>query len=411
MPQNPSAASAPPPTGRSPLVVIFLTVFLDLVGFGIVIPLLPLYAERFGAGPVLATWLVGVNPLMQFFFAPLWGRLSDRVGRRPLLLLSLFGAALSYLAYGLAGSLVVLFVARALNGVMSATVGVAQAYVADVTPPEERARGMGLIGAAFGLGFIFGPALGGLLAHWGPAAPFLGAAALTGANAVLAFFRLPESLPPEARQKAAAAPARPGLLARFRFLAGRGAGGAPPLLRALYATSFLVTLAMATVEATLSLWADRRWQMSPATVAFFFAYLGVVAVLAQGFLVGRAVRRVGERRLALGGLALLAASLVGIALAPSPALLAVAGAGFALGQGAVVPSLASLVSRQGGPAEQGRLLGTSQSLSALGRVLGPAWGGVALAHLGLPAPYVSGAALALAALLLLAVLGAPAGVP
>ncbi|MDP9348309.1 MAG: MFS transporter, partial [Gemmatimonadota bacterium] len=178
-PSGPGASgprSAPEPRARSssPLLVVFLTVFLDLVGFGIVIPLLPLYAETFGAGPVTVTWLVAVYSLMQFLFAPWWGALSDRVGRRPVLLVGLFGSAASYLLFGLAGSLPVLFLGRALAGFMGANVGVAQAYIADVTPPEERARGMGMIGAAFGLGFVFGPAIGGLLSHFGPAVPFLG---------------------------------------------------------------------------------------------------------------------------------------------------------------------------------------------------------------------------------------------
>ncbi|HEU0079852.1 MAG TPA: MFS transporter, partial [Longimicrobiaceae bacterium] len=157
LPRAPARSAAK----RSPLAIVFVTVFLDLVGFGIVIPLLPLYAERFGAGPVGVTWLVAVYSLMQLLFAPWWGSLSDRVGRRPVLLVGLFGSAASYLLFGLAGSLGMLFVGRTLAGVMGANVGVAQAYIADVTAPEERARGMGLIGAAFGLGFILGPAIGG----------------------------------------------------------------------------------------------------------------------------------------------------------------------------------------------------------------------------------------------------------
>jgi MFS transporter, DHA1 family, tetracycline resistance protein len=393
----PAAPGAP--RGRSPLTVVFLTVFLDLVGFGIVIPLLPLYAERFGAGPVTVTLLVAVYSAMQFFFAPWWGRLSDRVGRRPVLLVGLFGAAGSYLMFGLAGSLATLFVARALNGIMGANVGVAQAYVADVTAPEDRARGMGMIGAAFGLGFIFGPAIGGLLAQFGPAAPFLGAAALAAANGVLAIFRLPESLP--ASRRSAPPPQRPpGAFARLATLLSRRTD---PRLRTLYIVSFLVTLAFAAMEATLSLWADRRWSLSPTGIALFFAYLGTVAVIAQGVLVGRLVRRVGERRAALMGLGCLAAGLAAIPLAPSLPLLAVALALFAIGQGAAMPSVSSLISRTGTEADQGRLLGVSQSVSALARVVGPAMGGVAFAHVGIGAPYVGAAVVALVALAVLAV--------
>ena len=405
-----SAADAPPaptPTpareragGRSPLAVVFVTVFLDLVGFGIVIPLLPLYAARFGAGAVAVAWLVAVYSLMQFFFAPWWGRLSDRVGRRPVLLVGLLGSAVSYAAFGVAGSLAALFAARALGGFMGATVGVAQAYVADVTAPEQRARGMGMIGAAFGLGFILGPALGGFLAQYDARAPFLGAAALALANALLAVFRLPESLPPARR--AAPGESSAGLRERGRAFA---AAVRNPRLASLLATLFLVTLAVGAWEATFSLWADTRWRLSATEVAFAFVYLGVLSTLVQGALVGRMVRRMGERRVALLGAAGLAVGLAGIPLAPSAAWVAAALAAFAFGQGAVSPALSALVSRAAGPHEQGRLLGVSQSLSALGRVIGPAWGGAAFARLGSGAPSLSGAVLALAAVAVLVLAG------
>lgn len=383
-------------TGRSPLAVVFVTVFLDLVGFGIVIPLLPLYGQRFGAGPVAAAWLLAVYSLMQFFFAPGWGRLSDRIGRRPVLLVGLFGSALSYLAFGLAGSLTVLFVARAASGVMGANIGVAQAYIADVTPPQDRAKGMGMIGAAFGLGFIFGPAIGGLLSRFGPEWPFLGAAALSAANGVVAWFRLPESLPPSAR---AAQPARAGLRARMATVLA-----APPRLRRLYATAFLTTLALAAVEATLAMWAVRRWGLTQETIGYGFAAIGLVAALAQGLMVARLVKRIGERRSALLGLGLLAVAMAAVPLAPSLPLVGAALALWAIGQGAATPSVTAMVSHQAGPSEQGRILAASQSLSALGRVLGPWGGGVALAYVGLQAPYLAAAALVLCALAVLATL-------
>jgi len=386
----------PGAAGRSPLGIVFVTVFLDLVGFGIVIPLLPLYGVRFGAGTVAVTWLLALYSLMQFLFAPWWGRVSDRVGRRPVLLLGLFGSAASYLALGLAGSLPLLFAARAVNGFAGANVGVAQAYVADVTGPHDRAKGMGMIGAAFGLGFIFGPAIGGLLLHWGPAAPFLGAGALAAANGVFALFRLPESLPPERRS---VGPVGTGLADRFRTLLG---GGTPARLRVLFAAGFLVTAGIAAMEGTFSLWADRRWALTASSIAFLFAWMGIVGVVAQGFAVGRLVRRFGERRAAVLGLALLAAGLAALALAPTLPLLAAAVALVAMGHGISVPSVSSLISRQGGAGEQGRILGVSQSLSALGRVIGPVAGGVALAHVGSAAPFLSGAVLAAGALLLLA---------
>jgi MFS transporter, DHA1 family, tetracycline resistance protein len=383
--------------GRSPLAVLFVTVFLDLVGFGIVIPLLPLYAERFGAGPVGAAWLLAVYSLMQFLFAPWWGRLSDRVGRRPVLLVGLFGAAGSYLAFGLAGSLAALFLARAAGGIMGANVGVAQAYIADVTEPHDRARGMGMIGAAFGLGFIFGPALGGILSRWGPAAPFVGAAALAALNGVLAWYRLPESLPPDARSPARASA---GLWARLATVAA-----ASPRLRRLYLVGFLATLALAAVEAVVGLWAVRRWAATPEMVGYGFAIVGVIAAAAQGLMVGPLVRRLGERRSALLGLALLALAMAAIPAAPTLPLVAAAFALWAVGHAAATPAISAMVSHQGGAAEQGRLLAASQSLSALGRVLGPWGGGVALAHVGLSAPYLGAAVVALAAFAVLAAAG------
>ncbi|HEU4556839.1 MAG TPA: MFS transporter [Longimicrobium sp.] len=381
--------------GRSPLGIVFLTVFLDLVGFGIVIPLLPLYAQRFGAGAVAVAWLLAIYSLMQFLFAPAWGRLSDRIGRRPVLLVGLFGSAASYLACGLAGSLPLLFAARALNGVAGANIGVAQAYVADVTRPEERAKGMGMIGAAFGLGFIIGPALGGILSRWGFEAPFLFAAALTLANAVLAVFRLPESLPAERR---AARPRGLTLADRTRALFSRET---PGQLRALYLAGFLFTLAIAAAEGTFSLWADARWNATGELVAYVFVYLGVVSVVAHVGVAGRLVRGIGERRAALAGLGGVAAGMVVAALAASwPALLAGLGL-MALGQGIASPAVSSLISRQGGPAEQGRVLGIFQSLSALARAAGPVAGGVALAHVSLAAPFLSASIVTAAAALVL----------
>jgi len=383
------------PAARSPLGIVFLTVFLDLVGFGIVIPLLPLYAQRYGAGAVAVAWLLAVYSLMQFLFAPAWGRLSDRVGRRPVLLVGLFGSAATYLAFGMAGSFPLLFVARALNGAAGANIGVAQAYVADVTRPEERARGMGMIGAAFGLGFIVGPAIGGVMSRWGFQAPFLCAAAITFANAALAVFRLPESLPPERRTDR---PRALTLTDRVRALFGRETAGR---LRALYLCGFLFILGSAAFEGTFSLWADARWHMGRHDVAFFFVYLGAVVAIAQGGLVGPLVRRIGERRTALLGLASVAAGGVLAAEATSwPVLFAGLGM-LALGQGVASPSISSLVSRQGSPAEQGRVLGIFQSLSALGRAAGPVAGGVALAHVGLAAPFLSASAVSVAAAVVL----------
>ena len=195
----------------SPLLIIFITVFIDLLGFGIIIPLLPFYAEHFGASALIVGLLSSSFSLAQFLFAPFWGRLSDRIGRRPVILIGLLGSALSYAFFALATSLPMLFVARSLAGIAGANIPTAQAFIADTTTAETRARGMGLIGAAFGLGFIFGPAIGGFLSHWGYAAPAWFAAALSLANFVAAVFLLPESRPPHARDTS-----RPGRIEVIR---------------------------------------------------------------------------------------------------------------------------------------------------------------------------------------------------
>lgn len=373
-----------PNQGR-PLTILFLTVFLDLVGFGIVIPLLPLYAEEFGASPVAVTWLVAVYSLMQFAVAPWWGQLSDRRGRRPILLIGLFGSGASYLMFGLAGTLGGLFLARILAGVMGANVGVAQAYIADVTSPRERARGMGMIGAAFGLGFIFGPVIGGLLSPFGMSVPFFAAAGLAIGNGILALTWLPESLHEGARRQTVQA----GIATRLRLF--RDLVRIPDL-GVLYLAFFLITFAFAGLEATLSLWADRRWSLTPAEVAYVFAYLGVVVTIVQGGLVGPLVRRWGERRVAIFGAVAFAIGLAATPLAPTPSAVAVALAILALGQGTAVPAVSALISHRAPGSEQGRLLGVSQSLSALGRVVGPVWGGLAFSGIGIGAPYLTGAA-------------------
>jgi MFS transporter, DHA1 family, tetracycline resistance protein len=369
----------------TPLVVIFVTVFIDLLGFGIIIPLLPFYAESFGASAFKIGLLGTSFSLMQFLFSPVWGRWSDRVGRKPIILVGLLGSCLSYLGLALAPSLTFLFIARIVGGIAGANIPTAQAYVADVTTPENRAKGMGMVGAAFGLGFIFGPAIGGVLSRISPQTPMWFASALCLANFVAAWFLLPESRSVSALTKTL------GRMEAFRHAAKQ------PTLLLLLSLFFLVTLAFSGFEATFAIFSEAKFGFTASTIGFVFAFIGVVLALVQGVLVGRVVKIIGERRLI--PLAIFAIAL-GIGLIPFvwnvPTLLGALGV-LALGMGFNNPSLTSMVSRLADPDDQGGVLGLASSLSSLGRVVGPAWGGYLYDAYGMTTPYVSAATLMLIA--------------
>jgi DHA1 family tetracycline resistance protein-like MFS transporter len=373
---------------------LFLIVFVDLVGFGLVIPLLPFYAVRFTTSPREVTLLLAVYSLMQLFTAPLWGRLSDRVGRRPILAISMAASVLAYFWIGSATALWMLFAARALAGACAGNIAAAQAYIADITKPEERAKGMGLIGAAFGLGFIIGPALGGLLAGNDPATadvetPAWVAAGLSFLALAGVALLLPESLPAERRGGRGAA--------RSRFAAILDVLRRPVLSR-LILTLFLVILAFAGMESTFALWAIGQFGWGPRQVGYVFAYVGILSATLQGGLIGRLTRLFGEERLLLCGLASITIGLLVMPVARLPAVLAVAVSALAIGMGLVQPSLNSLISRRAGPEEQGEVLGVSQSVGSLSRVLGPATAGLFFGEFGRNAAFFWGAALVIAAL-------------
>ena len=377
-------------SGRSPLVVLFLTVFIDLMGFGIVIPLLPIYAKQMNATPFAAGALIAVYSLMQLVFAPAWGRVSDDIGRRPVLLMCLAGSAMSYLLLAGAWRLEVLFFARLLAGVAGASIPVAQAYIADVTGPAERARGMGLIGAAFGLGMVIGPALGGGLSLLGPRVPEGFAAGLCLANVLVAAYRLPESLPGSVH--------RPGPFRHPLSLASLRDAVVRPGAASLLAVFFLVTLGFAVLEGTFSLAAADRYGYSQAQVDWLWVYMGLVAVVVQGWLVGRLARRLPERALIVLGSAALGLGFLGIPFAGSAIGLLTALALVVGGQGLASPSLSSLISKTVEESVYGEALGVSQSLSAGARVLGPAGGGLIFSRFDASAAYLAAAACAAGAL-------------
>jgi len=350
---------------RSPLTLIFLTVFIDLVGFGIVIPVLPLYAERFGASPLVIGMLLGVYSLMACIFAPVLGRLSDRIGRRPVLLVSLLGTSLGFLLMGIAETLPILFLGRIIDGITGGNISTAQAYIADVTPLSQRSKGMGLIGAAFGLGFIFGPAIGGILGHVSMAAPFLFAAALAACNAVAAYCFLPESLPPEQRGHPEA---RASVLAVF-------AGGESRGLQLILATYFFTTVAFSLLTATYPLFTKRHFGYNAMENGYIFAGLGLLGALVQGVLMGPLTRWTSDKVLAMIGAAILMAGLIALPMTTASTLLLVATGAIGIGHGLVAAPLSGLASRQGTAASQGRILGLMQSAASMARIVGPVLGG------------------------------------
>jgi len=353
-------------------------VAVDLLGFGIVVPLLPLYARRLGAGPESVGLLLAAFSAAQLVAAPLLGRLSDSIGRKPVLLLSLAGTAVASLLTGLAGSLWLLFVARVVDGASGGSVAVAQAAAADLAAPDQRARVFGLLGAAYGVGFVLGPALGGLAALGGSRLPFLLAAAIAAANAVVARRRLPET------RRAGGGPAPwHRLPAMARLVVGPGV------------VNLLVVGAFSAFEATFALFAHRRVGLGLAGVGAVFALVGVVAAVVQTMVVHPLAARVGQRGALRIGMVLEGSGLVLLIDVHTRGGLVGPLALVTAGQALCTPSLSALVAGSVAGSERGGALGLQQSISALARVVGPALGGLAYsAAVGLP---FAGAALVLAA--------------
>lgn len=355
---------------RSPLVVIFTTVFIDLVGFGIVIPVLPYYAEstQFNAGPRTIGILFASYSIMQLIFSPVLGRLSDKHGRRPVLLISIIGTGIGFLILGFATTLWMLFLGRILDGITGGNISTAQAYIADITTPADRAKGMGLIGAAFGLGFVFGPAIGGILSRWGVGVPFLFAAGLCFANALLLYFTLPETVTPDHPARVSAAGGR-GFAKLVESLKN-------PRLGFVLIIYFLFVVAFSIMTTSFSLYTMFRFGYDAQHTGYLFTYVGILAVIVQGGLIGRLVKRFGELQLVVAGAFLFAGSLFAIPfVGPETGglmALLVGGGLFSIGNSLSAPSLTSLASKSVGPAEQGSVLGVTQSVASLARAVGPA---------------------------------------
>jgi DHA1 family tetracycline resistance protein-like MFS transporter len=366
-----------------PLLVIFLTIFVNLVGFGIIIPLLPFYAETFGASPIAIGLLFAVFSLAQLVAAPVLGDLSDRYGRRPVLLLSLAGTALSFVMLALASSLSMLFVARVVDGLSGGNIATARAYVADVTAPQDRARGYGIIGAAFGLGFIVGPALSAVLSRINYTAPIWAAAAITVVAMVLAWLWLPETA-----HRVTAGTGMP-----FRNLA---AMMRRPGLRRILVIDFGYWCAFAVFQATFALLAARRFGFDAWQTGTFFAAFAVLGAVIQVALIPLIVHRLGDKRTFIAGMLFAASGFVAVTLAPAVAVFALALVPVAIGLALAHPTLASLVSRAARSDEQGRVQGAASVMESLGRTIGPVWGAASLQKVGEALPYVSAAGLLLA---------------
>jgi MFS transporter, DHA1 family, tetracycline resistance protein len=354
-----------------PLLIIFITIFIDLLGFGMVIPLLPFYAQDFQATPLEIGLLVSSYSWMQFFFSPIFGSLSDKYGRRPILFFSIIGSGIGYLMIGLAGSLMMVFAGRILGGITGANLSTAQAYIADITTKENRAKGMGLFGMAFGLGFIMGPASAGILSKFGHEIPFYVAAALSFANAVLLYFILPES-----RKFSEVVREKKGRIAELiesvkdsRFA----------ILTLEY---FLLVMAFAMMTTAFPLYTSHSFGYNAEQTGYILAYVGILAVIMQGGLLGKLSKKFGEANLVIVGCLMLVVSFISVPFVSKDSyglLGLLAGAScFAIGNSISSPALTSLASKNANEFEQGKVLGVMQSAASLARAISPMLTGVLL---------------------------------
>jgi DHA1 family tetracycline resistance protein-like MFS transporter len=376
---------------RSPLFLMALTIFIDFTGFGLVIPLLPFWAEHLGANPFEVGLILTVYALAQFLFTPILGALSDRYGRKKIIFTSLCIEVISFALTALAGSLPMLLIARAVGGIGASNIGSAQAVVSDVTPPEKRAAGMGMIGAAIGMGFVVGPAIGGVLAPHGEATPFWVALCMALVNALLVLSLLPETR----KQRSGQAASREGAGILF---SGWGKVMRHKAIVSLVLVNLFYTLAFTGMEAVFPLLTQKNFGWTAMQNGYVFTYVGIIIVLMQGGLVRQLVKRFGERNLMLFGLVLLGLGLLLLIWSSSLALMLIAVGILSIGDGAVTPTSSAVLSLISPENEQGEILGFSQGIGGLGRTIGPVIAG-ALFSLGAGIPFLAGGLFAILAIL------------
>ena len=364
-----------------------------MLGYGIMLPLLPFFVQAQSGGAAIAGALSSLYASAQLFAGPVLGALSDRYGRRPVLLVCLLGTSFGYLMLGLADSLPLIFLAVLIDGLTGGNLTTAYAYIADVTTTENRARGMGMVGAAFGLGLMAGPALGGLLSPYGLYVPAFTASAIALSNVIFGYFVLPESLPREKREiKPIFNAAHLGRQFTSLFKQDN--------IKKFLVAMFLLNLAFAGLQSNFPLYSNFRFHWTPTQNSFFYLYVGICAVFIQGFLFGKLQPIFGERKLTLVGLTLMAVGLAGMALAPVSWALYPAVTIVALGTGMSIPSLTALVSLRVSESEQGRLMGGTQTLLSLTNIFGPVIAGISFEVIAFSAPYWLGSLLAIFALII-----------
>ncbi|MCC6433256.1 MAG: MFS transporter [Gemmatimonadaceae bacterium] len=377
------------------MITLFLVVFLDLVGFGMIIPVFPFYAEQVGVNPASVIFYLGLYSLGQLVGAPIWGSLSDRIGRRPVLLVTLLAnaAASSMLAFSTTESMLVL--SRIVAGLAAGNISAAYAYTTDITTDETRPRALGLLGSAFGLGFILGPALGGLLAGGNESDPNAlarvahGAAVMSIIAFVLTLFRLPESLPPAKRAQGKAK--RGSMTAYLKR----------PVLRDLLLATVIVVASVALFQSTLALWTADRLGVGPRTLGWIYGFVGVISVAVQAGIIGKLTKRFGAASLTRTGALLIGIGMAGLPLVHAMPWLLVALAVFGVGSALFNPSMSGLVATAAAPHERGAVLGAYQGAASLGRVIGP-FAASGVARIGtLSWPFVLGAAVSLLGVVLI----------